>query len=180
MKKIILTAQELLDDSYRLGLKIIQSEYKPTYLVVLWRGGGPIGIAIHELMTFKGMEINHTVVKTSSYKKFNQSNHIYIDGMSNLIENISQKDRLLFIDDIFDTGRTYAAIREALVKECGKALPNDIRMASPWYKPEKNKTKYKPDYFIHTTNQWVVFPHELDALSDKELAIHRPIIGKET
>ena len=178
MKKIILTAQELLDDSYRLGMQVIESKYEPTFLVALWRGGGPIGIAIHELLSFYKFKVNHAVLKTSSYKNFEQSNQIYIDDMSNLIKNISQQDRVLFIDDIFDTGRTYAAIIEALVDNCGANLPNDIRLAVPWYKPEKNKTKYTPDYFLHTTDKWIVFPHELDVLNDKELAIHRPGIKK--
>ena len=87
-------------------------------------------------------------------------------------------DDLNFIDDIFDTGRTYAAIIDALVDNCGANLPSDIRLAVPWYKPEKNKTKYTPDYFLHITDKWVVFPHELDVLNDKELAIHRPGIKK--
>ena len=179
MKKIILTAQELLDDSYRLGLQVIESKYKPTFLLILWRGGGPIGVAIHELFKFKNIKINHMVLKISSYTNFEQSNQIHIDDMSNLVKNISQQDKLLIIDDIFDTGRTYAAVMDALVEECGENHPSEIRVAVPWYKPERNKTKYIPDYFIHTTDQWVVFPHELDALNDQELAVHRPIVRNE-
>ena len=58
MKKIILTAQELLDDSYRLGLQVIESKYKPTFLLILWRGGDPIEVAIHELFKFKNIKVN--------------------------------------------------------------------------------------------------------------------------
>ena len=176
MEKIFLTAQELLDDSHRLGLRVIDSKYVPTFLLILWRGGGPIGIAIHELLKFKNIDTNHMVLKTSSYNNFEQSNQIYIDDMSNLVKNISQEDKLLIIDDIFDSGRTYAAVLSALDDQCGSNCPSEIRLAVPWYKPEKNKTKYIPDYFLHTTDQWVVFPHELDALNNRELAIHRPVL----
>ena len=52
MKKIFLKAEELLQDSFQLGMNIIDSKYDPTILVILWRGGAPIGIANHELMKF--------------------------------------------------------------------------------------------------------------------------------
>jgi hypothetical protein len=42
-------------------------------------------------------------------------------------------------------------------------------MAMPWYKPERNIIDVEPDYFVHETDDWLVFPHEMDGLSEKEI-----------
>ena len=47
--KIILNSDELINDSFRLGMQIIKSGFIPTMILVLWRGGAIIGMAIHEL-----------------------------------------------------------------------------------------------------------------------------------
>ena len=54
-------------------------------------------------------------------------------------------------------------------KDASKNLPHDIRMAMPWYKPERNIIEVFPDYFIHETDEWLVFPHEMDGLTEKEI-----------
>ena len=56
-------------------------------------------------------------------------------------------------------------------------MPKDVRIAVPWYKPSRNQTKLTPDYFIHETAEWLVFPHELDALSPAELKQARPEVA---
>ena len=177
MKKIFLKAEELLQDSFQLGLNVIDSKYNPTILVILWRGGAPIGIAIHELMKFYGFNIKHEVLKTSSYKNLKQSKNIHIENLEHLINKIVKTDKLLFIDDIFDTGRTYEAILSGLREECSDNYPQAIRLATPWFKPTKNKTTLAPDYYLYETDEWVVFPHEIESLSKKELREHRILLS---
>jgi hypothetical protein len=53
-------------------------------------------------------------------------------------------------------------------------MPADIRIATVWYKPARNQTALKPDYFIHESNEWLVFPHEIDGLTPKEIRAHKP------
>jgi hypothetical protein len=31
-----------------------------------------------------------------------------------------------------------------------------------------------PDYYVHATEQWLVFPHELVGLSAEEIRAHKP------
>ena len=45
-EKIYLPAQQLLEDSFRLGADIIQDGFRPTMMIAIWRGGVPMGIAI--------------------------------------------------------------------------------------------------------------------------------------
>ena len=52
-----------------------------------------------------------------------------------------------------------------------------MRIAVPWYKPSRNETSIEPDYFIRETAEWLVFPHELDALTPEELRDRRPAIA---
>ena len=44
--KLYLTAQGLLEDSYRLAADVLKSGFRPTFMIAVWRGGVPIGIAV--------------------------------------------------------------------------------------------------------------------------------------
>ncbi len=79
---------------------------------------------------------------------------------------------------MFDTGNTIVAVIEELRKRARDNTPDDIRIAVPWYKPSRNETDLVPDYYIHETAEWLVFPHELDALSAEELRAARPEIAR--
>ena len=60
-----------------------------------------------------------------------------------------------------------------LESACKKNTP-EIRIATPYFKPSKNKTDRVPDYYIHETDEWLVFPHELQGLSMDEIKAHKP------
>ena len=70
------------------------------------------------------------------------------------------------MDDIFDTGHSIAAVFDALKGKLGENMPKDIRVATIYYKPTRNKTDRVPDYYLYETDQWVVFPHELEGGSE--------------
>ena len=60
---------------------------------------------------------------------------------------------------------------------CKKNTP-EIRVATPYFKPSKNKTKREPDYYLHETDKWLVFPHELEGLSMQEIKENKPELSK--
>jgi hypoxanthine-guanine phosphoribosyltransferase len=70
---------------------------------------------------------------------------------------------------VFDSGRSISALIEQTRKLMRLNTPKDIRIATPWYKPSNNKTNITPDYFIHETSEWLVFPHELSGLTKEEI-----------
>ncbi|MDJ0699345.1 MAG: phosphoribosyltransferase family protein [Woeseiaceae bacterium] len=84
---------------------------------------------------------------------------------------------MLIVDDVFDTGNTIKAVIEELSRRARGNTPEDIRVAVPWYKPSRNETDLTPDYFIRESEEWLVFPHELDALTPEELEAARPDIA---
>ena len=61
-EKLYLDAQTLLEDSFRLGAQIINSGFKPSFIVALWRGGVPMGIAVQEFLKFHGIETDHIAI----------------------------------------------------------------------------------------------------------------------
>jgi hypoxanthine phosphoribosyltransferase len=177
MEKTVLSAQDLLDDSFRLGLDILESGFRPTLIIAIWRGGTPVGMAVQEILDYCGVESDHIAIRTSSYVGVDQRGTVAVHGLNYIIKKICHDDRLLIVDDVFDTGNTIAAVIGELRRRARDNTPDDIRIAVPWYKPSRNETDLVPDYYVHETAEWLVFPHELDALSPEELREARPEIA---
>jgi hypoxanthine phosphoribosyltransferase len=174
-EKQYLSAQQLLEDSFRLGAEIIKDGFRPTMMIAIWRGGVPMGIAIQELLAWYGIETDHIAIRTSSYTGIDgQSQEIRIHGMNYLVKNCRHQDRLLIVDDVFDTGLTIEAVIAHLKEKARLNTPQEIRVAVPYYKPSRNKTEREPDYFLHETSQWLKYPHSLEGLSIDEVAANRP------
>ena len=170
MEKVYITAQSLLEDSFRLAAEVYKDGFRPEFIIGIWRGGTPVGIAVQEFFDYKKVHTDHIAVRTSSYYGINQqSKTIKVHGLQYLIENANADDGLLIVDDVFDSGRSISALIEQTTKLMRLNTPKDIRIATPWYKPSNNKTSITPDYFIHETSQWLVFPHELSGLTKEEI-----------
>jgi hypoxanthine phosphoribosyltransferase len=177
MNKIVLSAQDLLEDSFRLGLDVLEDGFQPTMIIAIWRGGTPVGMAVQEIMAYCGLESDHIAIRTSSYVGVDERGSVAVHGLNYIVKKISHDDRVLIVDDVFDTGNTINAVIEELTRRARDNTPEDIRIAVPWYKPERNETDLVPDYFIRETAEWLVFPHELDALTSEELQRERPQIA---
>lgn len=177
-KKIYLSSEDLHNDALKLAQMVINSGFRPTIIIALWRGGTPIGIALQEFIDhYLGTQSDHIAIRTSSYSGIDdQSKKVKIHGLSYLVNNMNGDDSLLIVDDVFDTGRTIEALINDIELRCRKNKPKAIKVAVPWYKPEKNKTQIKPDYYIHTTKDWIKFPFSLEGLSVDEIKKNRPEI----
>ncbi|MCY4274121.1 MAG: phosphoribosyltransferase family protein [Gammaproteobacteria bacterium] len=179
IEKVYLSAQQLLEDSFRLGVQIVKSGFQPSFMVAIWRGGVPVGIAVQEMLAYHDMEIDHISIRTSSYTGINDRTvNIRIHGMSYLIKNIRHKDRLLIVDDVFDTGFTIQAVINHLHSKTRQNAPYAIKIAVPYYKPSKNCVDFEPDYYIHETESWLKFPHSLEGLDIDEVRNNRPNLFK--
>ena len=177
VEKTVLSAQDLLEDSFRLGIKILESGFKPTMIIAVWRGGTPVGVAVQEIMSYCGVQSDHIAIRTSSYEKVDKRGAVAVHGLNYIIKKIRHDDRLLIVDDVFDTGNTIVAVIDELTRRARGNTPEDIRVAVPWFKPSRNETDITPQYYIRETAEWLVFPHELDALTPEELRECRPDIA---
>ena len=170
MNKVFITSQDLLQDSFRLASQVYKDGFRPQFIVGIWRGGAPIGIAVQEFFEFKKVPTDHIAVRTSSYYGINkQSKDIRVHGLHYLIENANADDDLLIVDDVFDSGRSVDALIKQIKKLMRLNMPKDIRIACPYYKPANNKTDIVPDYFVNESDDWLVFPHEIADMSEEEV-----------
>lgn len=170
MDKVYISANDLLLDSFRLAEKIVDSGFRPDFIIGVWRGGAPVGIAIQEYLSYVGVETDHIAIRTSSYTGIDQQEKtVRVHGLDYIIDNVDAEDDVLLVDDVFDSGRSVRAIFEKMRSKCRRNMPQNMKVATPWYKPAKNITDITPDYFVHETDAWLVFPHELVGLSQHEI-----------
>ena len=176
--KTYLSANQLLNDSFQLGTQIITSGFKPTFIVGIWRGGTPVGIAVQEILAYAGIQTDHIAIRTSSYTHGidQQKVHVEVYGLSYLVKRLTHRDKLLIVDDVFDTGRTIDAVVDRLHKLLRRNIPADIRIATPYYKPSRRKVALTPDYYLYKNEEWLVYPHEVHGLTADELKKNRPAL----
>ena len=180
MKKNFINAEELMLDAYRLGVNIYQDGFRPDFIIGLWRGGSPVGIGVQDCLEYLGVDTDHISVRTSysgmsRYSEMiSEENSIRVHGLQYVFDTISHDDALLIVDDVFSSGLSMQAVIDRLASKARRNMPTDIRIATPWYKPGKNRTERKPDYYLHETEDWLVFPYELDGLSMDELRVQKP------
>ena len=174
-EKIYLDAQQLLEDSFQLAANVYRSGFRPSFIVAIWRGGAPMGIAVQELLAYRGIETDHIAIRTASYHNIDeQASEVEVFNLSYLVKKMSADDALLIVDDVYDTGRSIEAVIARLKVLLRRNMPSDIRVAVPYYKPARNQTKRIPDYYLHETEQWLKFPHSLEGLTEEEVKRHRP------
>lgn len=174
MNKVYISAQQLLEDSFKLGLQIFESGFRPDYIVGVWRGGAPVGIAVQELFHVMGVGSDHIAIRTSSYTGIGErSKQVKVHGLTYLIKRLESEHSLLIVDDVHDSGLSIDQTIKDIKRACKKNTP-EIRVATPYYKPKNNQTDRVPDYYLHTSDDWLVFPHEIDGLTPDEIRENRP------
>lgn len=179
MTKRFVAANDLLRDSFRLAAQISDSGFEPDFLVGLWRGGSAVGIAVQEGLEFLGVKTDHIAIRTSyrgaaSYDEMvSRADAIRVHGLQYLLENLCSHHSMLIVDDVYSTGSSVKAVIDQLTSKTRRNLPNDIRIATVWYRPGETTLRV-PDYYVHKTDEWLVLPYELNGLSVEELRANRP------
>ncbi|VBB17900.1 hypoxanthine phosphoribosyltransferase [Yasminevirus sp. GU-2018] len=163
------SAEELQLFSLELAKKVYDSGFRPTFIIALWRGGTTTAMAVHEYFKFKDCDSDHIAVRTSSYVGTQQQKEIRVHGLGYIVEKANATDSVLIVDDIFDTGRSVAKVIEMMRERMRLNTPSNIRVATVFYKPLRTKVNFKPDYHCVETDDWVVFPHELEGLSKEQI-----------
>ena len=174
MKKTYLSANEFLHDAWRLAARVKASGWKPDILVALWRGGATVGVSLHEFFKVSGWDVQHIPLKCASYTGIGENTGDVVFTLGDEIFGLLRPgDRVLVVDDVFDTGKTAKAVKNRI-----DAIGAEMRMACVYWKPEKNRTDLKPDYFVKDVgNDWIVFPHEIEGLAPEELREKDPVLA---
>lgn len=173
--KTYISANQLLEDSFRLADQVLKSGFRPTHIVGIWRGGAPIGIAVQELLEFRGVHADHIAIRTSSYSGIDkQEPEVRVYALGYLVNTVNPDDALLIVDDVFDSGRSIKAFIHELAVKCRHNMPRTVKIATVYYKPKRNVTDLVPDYYLHEVDEWLVFPHELKGLTEEEIRQNKP------
>ena len=184
MDKLFVAEEDLLLDAYRLGVKVFNSGFRPSFIVGLWRGGSSVGIAVQECLQYLGVATDHISLRTSyrgveHYQRMveGESPEIRIHGTQYLLESMNAEDGLLIVDDVYGTGLNVKAVIDRLEARTRRNMPRDVRVAVPWYKPARNRSGRVPDYHLHETDRWLVLPYELNGLSLDEIRTRKPFLA---
>jgi hypothetical protein len=162
-----LDADEYLADSFRLARKIWDDGCRPDFMIALWRGGAPPGIAIQEYFRWKGHDFYHTAIRTQSLEGIVQGGGYDIRGLEHVIDNVDADHSLLVVDNFFDTGRTVFEVVDHIRRGARRNTPK-IKVASVYVRPDRRRHGDAPDYWLHEVDQAPVFPHELRVMDPRQ------------
>jgi len=172
VSKKYISPDNLHEYSVQLAKSVLKDDFKPTWIIALWRGGCFPGSIVQGYLRHYGINSDHIAIRTSSYDTEGNQHIVKIYGLSYIVENIKNTDKILVVDDVFDSGRTIAALINELKSKSRAnfpADPNDFRVATIFYKPDNNKTNIVPNYYFEETSDWLVFPHEFEDLTREEI-----------
>jgi len=183
MKKKYLDEENLILDSFKLGVNIFESGFKPTFIVGLWRGGSSVGIYVQECLQTLGIETNHISLRTSyrGQPYYHESvaspdAELRVHGTRFLLENLNADDSLLIVDDVFSTGKNIEAVINRLQMRLKRNMPHDVKIATLWQRPSYKAVDFVPDFMLNQTEDWLVFPYEMSGLSLDEIKEHKPFL----
>ena len=184
MIKEFLEYDTVRNNALKLANKIYKDGFIPDVIYCSLRGGAYMANIISEYFKIiakvnKFHPVLYAGVVARSYSDVAQHTKVFIDGWTYPPENLRPGDKILLVDDIFDSGRTINCLVETLMNSRG--MPReDIKVVVHDYKYftyYKEQLPIQPDYYCRKfeinspeENRWIHYmSHELVGLSKKEL-----------
>lgn len=180
MVKNFLPYNTVRNNSLKMAYRIHEDGFIPDVIYVLLRGGAYMGNVISEYFKFirKGMRpAFYAAVVARSYTDVRERNRVMVDGWTYNPEHLRNGDKVLLVDDIFDTGRTINFLADIIMN---KGIPReDLKIAVHDFKHytyEREQMPIIPDYWCrkHDIDEpdadvWIHYmSHELVGLTDEE------------
>jgi len=180
MKKYFLQFDTVRDNAIKLAHKIYKDGFIPNVIYVSLRGGAYLGNVVSECFKFfdKGQRpVYYAAVVARSYTGVGQAEQVRVDGWTYSPDHLRVGDKVLLIDDIFDTGNTINHLAKIIID---KGIPkDDLKIAVhdyKFYKDKEPQMPYQPDYWcckhemsIHDEDIWIHYmSHELIGLTKAE------------
>ncbi len=181
MLKEFLEPTLVRDNALKLARRIHADGFVPDVIYVSLRGGAYLGNVLSEY--FKVVRraerpVFYAAVVARSYTDIHTNDRVMVDGWTYSPEYLRSGDRILLVDDIFDSGHTVNHLVEIFLE---KGIPrDDIRVAVHDYKirsfsPER--LPIQPDYWCrrHVVERpeedtWIHYlSHELVGLTAAEV-----------
>jgi len=184
MRKEFLAYNTVRNNALKMAHRIHMDGFIPDVIYVSLRGGVYLGNVISEY--FKIIQsgtrpVYYAVVVAHSYTGVRESNtRVKVEGWTYSPDHLRTGDKVLLVDDIFDSGRTINYLAEIILD---KGIPrSDLKIAVHDYKffPSSEHLVIQPDYWCrkhdrsnNTEDLWIHYSsHELIGLTKEELEEH--------
>lgn len=138
--------EQLYEDAYALAEMIRAKELQLDLLVAIARGGLTIAQVLSD-----ALDLPVASFTIQSYHGMQQEKALHITY--GLTGDLTDK-RLLVVDDLADSGRTFAHA----VTYLQDFHPAKIHTAALYKKPS---SIFTPDAFVREESAWLIFPHEV-------------------
>lgn len=184
MTKEFLSFDTVRNNALKLAFRIFNDGCIPDVIYVSLRGGAYLGNVISEYfkIVHKGdRPVYYAAVVARSYTDVAKADKIRVDGWTYSPEHLRVGDKVLLVDDIFDSGRTINHLAQIILD---KGIPrNDLKIAVHDYKyfvDKEPQLPVQPDYWcrkhevtMREDSRWIHYmSHELVGLSPEELEAH--------
>ncbi|MCL2244626.1 MAG: phosphoribosyltransferase [Treponema sp.] len=181
MKKEFLQFDVVRDNAIKLAHRIFSDGFIPSVIYVSLRGGAYLGNIISEYFKIVRNDVHpvyYAAVVARSYTGVGQSDNVKVDGWTYSPDYLRVGDKVLLIDDIFDSGNTINHLAQIILD---KGIPRkDLKIAVHDYKfffDKPDQHLIQPDYWcrkheasIHDESLWIHYmSHELMGLKETEL-----------
>ncbi|WP_062327476.1 phosphoribosyltransferase [Treponema endosymbiont of Eucomonympha sp.] len=181
MRKEFLPYDAVRNNALKMARRIRQDGFEPDIMYVSLRGGAYVANVVSEYFKLAqqgGRPVLYAAVVARSYTDIRRHDRIMIDGWTYSPEHLRAGDKILLIDDIFDSGKTINFLTEVFLE---KGIPRkDIKVAVHDYKRFLYKSEQlpvQPDYWCRKfdiarpeDDCWIHYmSHELVGLTREEL-----------
>ncbi len=188
MKKEFLPYDTVRNNALKLAHRIHNDGFIPDVIYVSLRGGAYLGNVISEYFKIvqgdnepagrvRKRPVYYAAVVARSYTSVRESAEVRVDGWTYSPDHLRTGDRILLIDDIFDSGNTINHLAKIILK---KGVPReDLKIAVHDYKyfvDKENQLPIQPDYWcrkheesVNGAGSWIHYlSHELIGLKAEE------------
>jgi len=184
MHKEFLPYQTVRNNAIKLADRINREGFAPDVIYVSLRGGAYMGNVISEYFKILRRDrrpVYYAAVVARSYRDIGAQDKVRVDGWTYDPAYLRSGDKVLLVDDIYDSGRTVNHLVEIIMEQ---GIPrSDVRVAVHDYKIRRYVTKQlpvQPDYWCRfhelATPQddfWIHYmSHELVGLTEEEKKEH--------
>jgi len=129
-------------DEFKIDIKNLKLK-KPDAIIAIARGGLTFAHYLSQKFNIRDV----FSINVISYEGNKKLEDIKIFN----IPNLSNHKNILIVDDISDSGDTFMKVLNTLKNRYPQ---KNFKTISIFYKPT---SKYKPDIYLHTTNEWINF-----------------------
>ena len=184
MRKEFLPYDTVRNNGLKMAHRIYSDGFIPNVVYVLLRGGVYLGNVISEYFKFYQSRVSpvyYAAVVARSYTGVSEAEEIKIEGWTYSPDSLRTGDKILLVDDIFDSGRTINHLAKFIMT---RGIPRkDIKIVVHDYKyfyDKKEQLEIQPDYWcrkhevsVNDDSMWIHYSsHELVGLAQEELEEH--------